>query len=51
MRTRRSILAAGLAAAVTLSLHAAPVLAQEKKIPVIATFSIGPRAKTSAIFV
>lgn len=40
MRTRRSILAASLAAAVTLSLHSASASAQESKIPVIATFSI-----------
>jgi zinc/manganese transport system substrate-binding protein len=40
MSTRRSILAAGLAAAFALSLHAVPVLAQETKMPVIATFSI-----------
>jgi zinc/manganese transport system substrate-binding protein len=40
MPTRRSILAAGLAAAIALSLHAAPVFAQETKMPVIATFSI-----------
>src|SRR4051812_24933618 len=40
MRARRSILAAGLAAAFALSLHAAPAFAQESKMPVIATFSI-----------
>jgi zinc/manganese transport system substrate-binding protein len=40
MRTRRSVLAASLAAAFAVSLHASPVFAQEKKIPVIATFSI-----------
>jgi zinc/manganese transport system substrate-binding protein len=40
MRTRRSILAAGLTAALTLSLHAAPGVAQETKLPVVATFSI-----------
>ena len=40
MRTRRSVLAAGLAAVFAVSLHASPVVAQEKKLPVIATFSI-----------
>src|SRR6187399_1628196 len=40
MRTRRSLLAASLAAAVALSLHSASASAQETKIPVIATFSI-----------
>jgi zinc/manganese transport system substrate-binding protein len=40
MHTWRSTLAAGLAAAFALSLHASPAPAQEKKIPVIATFSI-----------
>jgi zinc/manganese transport system substrate-binding protein len=40
MRTRRSILAAGLATAVAASLHAAPVFAQEARLPVIASFSI-----------
>jgi zinc/manganese transport system substrate-binding protein len=40
MRTRRSILATGLAAAFALSLYASPAPAQENKIPVIATFSI-----------
>ena len=40
MRTRRSILTVGIAAAFAVSLHAAPAFAQEKKMPVIATFSI-----------
>jgi zinc/manganese transport system substrate-binding protein len=40
MRKGRSILAASLAAALAASLHAAPVFAQEQKLPVIATFSI-----------
>ena len=40
MRTRRSILATGIAATFVLSLHASPASAQEKKVPVIATFSI-----------
>jgi zinc/manganese transport system substrate-binding protein len=40
MRTRRSILAGSLAAAFAVALHASPVAAQEKKLPVIATFSI-----------
>jgi zinc/manganese transport system substrate-binding protein len=40
MRTRRSVLTASLAAVFAVSLHASPVFAQEKKIPVIATFSI-----------
>jgi zinc/manganese transport system substrate-binding protein len=40
MRKRRSVLAAGLAAAFAALLNAAPVLAQETKLPVIATFSI-----------
>jgi zinc/manganese transport system substrate-binding protein len=40
MRTRRSVLAASLAAAFAVSLQASPVFAQEKKLSVIATFSI-----------
>jgi zinc/manganese transport system substrate-binding protein len=40
MRTRRSILAVSIAAAFAVSLHAPPAVAQEKKMPVIATFSI-----------
>ena len=40
MRTRRNVFATCLAAAFAVSLHASPGFAQDKKVPVIATFSI-----------
>src|SRR6476661_5377403 len=40
MRTGRNFFAAGLAAVFAVLLHAVPAFAQEKKLPVIATFSI-----------
>ena len=40
MRAGRNVFAAGLAAALALFLHTAPAAAQERKLPVVTTFSI-----------